>query len=65
MPEKYHLLLRLNPAYTQIYLFQKLIYFGEVPSQGEWAAGFGVALLFFIIGMVTLVSVEDDLVFRM
>jgi ABC-type polysaccharide/polyol phosphate export permease len=55
----------LNPIYPQIHLFQKLIYAGVVPGAEEWAVAVAGSVVAFFIGIATLATFDEDLVFRM
>lgn len=65
LPEKYHFFIRLNPLYSQVTLFQRLIYDGVLPSSTEWGAAVGMALGSFALGVSVLMLTEEDLVFRL
>lgn len=65
MPEKYRPLMALNPLYTQIRLFQRLIYDGVAPSAAEWGMAAAMALAFFSLGLLALRAADDELVFRL
>lgn len=65
LPEKYQLLLHLNPVFIQIRLFQKLLYFNEMPTLMQWGSAWMVALISITAGLGLLFALEEDLVFRM
>jgi ABC-2 type transport system permease protein/lipopolysaccharide transport system permease protein len=65
MPAKYQFVLKLNPLYPQINLFQKLIYAGVLPSIEDWLTALAVALASFVVGWGLLLLREEDLVFRL
>lgn len=64
-PKKYQIALTLNPLYSQIHLFHRLIYEGAIPSSQEWFVAYGVSFIMLITGYGLLKALEDDLVFRM
>ncbi len=64
LPEKYHYVIRLNPFYSQVVLFQRLIYDGVMPSGSEWSLAAATALGFLALGVGVLLHYEEDLVFR-
>lgn len=65
IPPKYQIVLKLNPLYSQVALFQKLVYVGAWPTLAEWGAAAATALGALILGIAVLLLREDDLVFRM
>jgi len=65
LPPHYAPWMRLNPFYSQVHLFQELIYHGQLPGLNELATTFCVALMTFALGLVALITWEDELVFRM
>ena len=65
LPERYKTLMKFNPFYPSILLFQKLIYYGEIPTLGEWASAVSVACIFMLVGMGTLLVYDEELAFRM
>ncbi|MBI1861654.1 MAG: ABC transporter permease [Deltaproteobacteria bacterium] len=65
LPEQYRPWVALNPLYSHIQLFQKLIYFGVVPSPVEWGLAALWAVVSFAVGYSVMVLFEDDLVFMM
>ena len=65
VPASYEVLFRFNPVYSQINLFQKLIYLGSFPTHWEWVWAWGIALFFFLGGILILTLFEEDLVFRL
>ena len=65
LPDQYQTFLRFNPLYPQIHLFQQLLYFGNWPTAAEWLAATGVAFGMFALGAIVLLTLEEDLVFRL
>jgi lipopolysaccharide transport system permease protein len=65
LPENYQSLLQFNPFYSQVILFQKLIYFGTIPTPLEWAVASVTALAFLLLGFYSLQITEDQLVFEL
>lgn len=65
LPEKYHFYLKLNPLYSQIQIFQALIYEGRVPTPIEWAIALVIALVIFLAGLWLITVTDDEIVFRM
>jgi ABC-type polysaccharide/polyol phosphate export permease len=65
LPEHYRPYIALNPLVSQIQIFQKLIYSGELPTLNEWGLAFGIAFMAFAVGSIALLWLEEDLVFRM
>lgn len=65
MPEKYRIYFVINPLYSQIHIFQQLMYYGVWPSSLEWITMIGVSLSGLLLGLGTLVTLEEDLVFRL
>lgn len=65
LPSNFQNILKLNPLFSQIEIFQKLIYWGVTPTAQEWVNASLIALVSFFAGVWVLVSREDDLVFRM
>ena len=64
-PERYRPYLQLNPFYPPLHLFQKLIYYGQIPSGPEWASAISLALTSLLAGLGILLTFDEDLVFRM
>ena len=65
LPDSYRPWLALNPLYPQITLFQKLIYFGVLPTPWEWTIAALWAISALIVGYTVMALFEDDLVFMM
>ncbi len=65
LPANYLPYLQLNPLYWQINLFHHLVYYGTIPSVFEWSMGVATAGLSLGAGVLVLVGLEEDLVFRM
>lgn len=65
MPEKYRIYFAMNPLYSQVRVFQQIMYYGVWPSATDWGVMIGVALAAFVAGAGTLVALEEDLVFRL
>lgn len=65
LPEKYAFLLRLNPVFSQITLFHRLIYDGVVPTAQEWGSALAVSFFSLLLGLTVMRKLENELVFRM
>jgi ABC-type polysaccharide/polyol phosphate export permease len=65
LPQKYHFYMKLNPLYSQVRLFQQLIYEGVSPSLVDWSTALSVALVVFLMSAWLLSVSEDEIVFRM
>ena len=65
LPERYHLFVKLNPIYTQVNLFQHLIYAGTLPSSGEWLAATLVTVVTLGLAIWLMAKTENELVFRL
>jgi ABC-type polysaccharide/polyol phosphate export permease len=65
LPEQYRVYLKLNPVAAEIVLFQKLIYFGQLPTAQEWMIATSISIVAFLGGLSVLMATEDELVFRM
>ncbi len=65
LPERYQSWVVMNPLFHQLVLFQKLIYYGSVPSLADWSLATCGSLVSIIIGWVALRVFEDDLVYLM
>ena len=65
LPAHYQPWLKLNPLYSQVNIFHRILYEGVMPSSVDWFAAWGVALLFLGIGLLVLSWLEDELVFRL
>ena len=65
LPEQYQPILSLNPLYPPISLFQKLIYYGQIPAETEWLLSASLAFLSLSAGMGILLAFDEDVVFRM
>jgi ABC-type polysaccharide/polyol phosphate export permease len=65
LPADYLPYLQLNPLYWQINLFHHLVYYGTLPSAMEWGMGIATTSVSLIAGLLVLVGLEEDLVFRM
>lgn len=65
LPAAYLPFLQANPLYWQINIFHHLVYLGDVPTAFEWAAAIGTAFASLGAGILVLVTLEEDLVFRM
>jgi len=65
IPPQFQQVLKLNPILYEVVPFQKLIYYGQIPSVAEWGAAYGVGFLFLLGGLTTLLVFEDELIFRM
>ncbi len=63
--QKHLWLLRLNPAYPFIRLFQTLIRYGEWPDPYLFLAAAGIAAVTLGVGYVAFKANEDKLVFRL
>lgn len=64
-PEKFRMVLRINPLLIIINLFHKLVYEGVIPNAMEWLSAAGLAISFLGAGLYLLNELEEDLVFRM
>jgi ABC-type polysaccharide/polyol phosphate export permease len=65
LPENYQGLLQFNPFYSQVVLFQKLIYFDTIPTSLEWSVASVTAIAFLLLGLFSLQITEDQLVFEL
>lgn len=65
LPDSIQKYVVLNPVYWEILLFQKVIYLGEIPQLSEWIWAIGYAVGIFLLALVVLKNLEDDLVFRL
>ena len=65
LPPNYLFALRLNPVYSQINLFHKLIYDGVIPTGTEWGVAAAVAFCVLGAGISVMRAFEYELVFRM
>ena len=65
IPERYQPLVQLNPLHSQILIFQKLIYYGRIPTALEWGTAAASAFFLFGLGIWMLFWFDEDLVFRM
>ena len=65
LPSQYRIILSLNPFYSQLVLFQRVIYDGVIPSGMEWFTAYAVGLLMLGVGLIVMSKLEDDLVYRM
>jgi len=65
LQSKYRVVLQFNPLYPPILLFQKLIYYGQVPLPIEWLSASLLALTSAVIGFGVLSLLDEDVVFRM
>lgn len=65
LPPEYQTYLKFNPLVPIVNLFQKLIYYGTMPSVEEWALASGLALVSFLVGSILLERYEEDIVYRM
>jgi ABC-type polysaccharide/polyol phosphate export permease len=65
LPDQYRFVLKLNPLYSQINLFHRLIYEGWLPTAEEWGSAYLIAILTLALGSFMLIKCEDELVFRL
>lgn len=63
VPEKYHILIKLNPMYYFIECFRHPIYNGELPSLGIIAMSVLTAAVTLIIGYGVFTKAEDNFVY--
>ena len=62
VPEKYHILIKMNPMYYFIECFRYPIYNGELPSIGIISMSM-LAVVTLIIGVWVFTNAEDDFVY--
>lgn len=65
LPEKYRAWLSLNPFYSQVRVFQAILYDNRFPTVEEWALALATAVMFWLMGLWILKRTEDEIVFRM
>jgi ABC-2 type transport system permease protein len=63
VPQKYHILIKMNPVYYFIECFRYPIYNGELPSLGTIAMSVVLAAVTLIIGYRVFTRAEDDFVY--
>lgn len=65
LPESYRPYMELNPLYSQVRIFQAIIYDGRLPSTQEWLVALGFSFGMLLLGLVTMKAADEELVFRL
>ncbi len=65
LPESYQKWMALNPMTIQVNLFHKILYFGTFPTAADWLPAIAMSAVTLFGGLAILMSVEDEVVFRM
>ncbi len=65
LPENYRKWMNLNPMTVQLNLFHQVLYYGQVPTLGEWLPAIALTVVVFLGGLSVLFALEDEVVFRM
>lgn len=64
VPERFAMLLRLNPMYYIVGLFRSLIFVGELPPPEFWMVSAAVAVFSLIIGWWIFTTKSDEFAYR-